>query len=989
MPSEQIQALKAQVDEIHGASASLAKEYRDAQAIGDAQKTDEIYNKLSVLDNAYKEQSASLLELGKQREAEIFSSLKNGSGAGYEWRDVPAGYEPGDLSTTPKQFRVAGGNDILRSNLAEAYGIPPEKLDVTSGADGNTQMKAAFLGGDESKVAQFLSRNFDAVQPVEINNKTNFLAKKKDGTFLLVNQPDVKWKDAYAAVLPEVIPTVFSIAAGAATTAAAVAAAPETLGASLYGNAWAAPVTSSAAYALGKGAQTALASDLLGTDIKPMGIVKQSGIDFGGGVLAGRLLDKAFRVGGSLAAKPEVNLVEQNLADAIKQTEKAGMKLQMPAGAFDGVKGIETWGQRAMRFPSTALGKMRDKTLNTFANWQKGLLGGGPTQEAVREEIVQSLKQQNDELVSKVAGNDQTWKNTFGKFVQDRLDRVTLSSTDSRTAGEAIEAIREAGASEGVKIKDAAFKAFFAKSDQAGAGIRKGEIADLIDAARHERPDIPNPALENYAQNLRADPDTVIPSGRIRDIQQLISAQIPSGYTVQHPSAQIASASAKKLGDRFESMLAPLKDINGNSLLDEWKSTVDTFKKTDLAFRVGSAGAVGAETMGFTKLAPTEMVEAVLKNEKTVGDFLLGLHNVGKPELAEQAQRIFQSEYLKRIGAAGTSDSLGSELTHTPEMVDALFGRLPDGTVNPLKTQRMLNALDSVNEVLKMHEITPSNIQAGDVERVMGALSEQEKKAAIKVLEDRAILDGEVKKTFQNKLFKKVKQGNWELVDTGEFAKNALTATPREFENVFNEMPIRAKEGLKQDMVAQLFQKFASKQGAREAPNGVQLWDAPAVMEVVGNWTRGGKTPAPKLIKNLDTALGPEFTDAFIGASRQQSLMTFKELAQDTAYRSGIGGNGFWSSISLPIDATWNYVLAASYNKGLEPLLRGMARNLPQQELDKLAQRASNSAWKTTLGMKSLYQVSRNNPDASASLQEEFRKRGVQNIPANAIGEQK
>jgi len=239
----------------------------------------------------------------------------------------------------------------------------------------------------------------------------------------------------------------------------------------------------------------------------------------------------------------------------------------------------------------------------------------------------------------------------------------------------------------------------------------------------------------------------------------------------------------------------------------------------------------------------------------------------------------------------------------------------------------------------------------------------------------------------QNKLFAQVKKGNWDLVDTEEFARNALTAHPTEFQGLFEKMPVRAQEGLKKDMVAQLFQKFSTTNGAREAPNGVQLWDAPAVVEAVGNWTRGGRTPAPALIKNMDTALGQEFTDAFVGASRHQSKIAFQMPSTDPMFRSGLGGNGWWSSIGLPINAGYNYVLAAAYGNGLEPLLRAMSKNVPEAELAKLATRASNAAWKTPLGIKSLQHISRNDPETAAHLQDEFRKKGVKDIQPNTIGE--
>jgi hypothetical protein len=469
----------------------------------------------------------------------------------------------------------------------------------------------------------------------------------------------------------------------------------------------------------------------------------------------------------------------------------------------------------------------------------------------------------------------------------------------------------------------------------------------------------------------------------MRDLIGIVDDSVSQMESGSKTASQVASNVHEELKTTLESAL------DDKGLLGLWEKTRQTFLDAKVQLQKSSPGFAVEKVAGRYKNAPSNVVAKVLENEKTLEDALVALQNTGKPELAAELVPQLQSEYIKQMGVNPGNPRAQNILKYDESIVDSLFGRNADGTPNGFKANRIKAAFEDINKVVGLKKIDLRNVAAEDMDSVLSALSSDERKEAIQILADRATAQGELENMTQNKLFAQVAKGNWELVDTDEFAKNALIAPSREFSDLFGKMPVRAQEGLKQDMVAQLFQKFASKQGAREAPNGVQLWDAPAVMEVVGNWTRGGKTPAPTLIKNLDTALGQDFTDAFVGASKTQALMPFKELAQDATFRSGIGGNGFWGSISLPIDATWNYVLAASYNKGLEPLLRGMARNLPQQELDKLAQRASNSAWKTTLGMKSLYQVSRNNPDASASLQEEFRKHGVQNIPANAIGEQK
>ena len=922
---------------------------------GDLESAKAIKSKLEVLQSEYQ-------RIGGEKEKILLDSLKSGEGAGYKWME-PSSTPSGSYIPREVQFRKPDSDSILKNTLSELYGIPQDIIDVTSGTTGGQQLMSGMLSGDEKTAAQYLAKNFKAVQPIEINGKTNFLAKTNDDKYLLVNQPGFKWKDVYASILPEVIPTAYGIIGGAL----AVAGAPESAGSSLL----ALPLISSAFYATGKGTQTAVARSIADIPIDAPQIGIQMAKDTIIGTALGTGTGMVVRSAIKSALPAVVNAQEVSLGKAIMQTKKLIPGLEMPAGSWGGSKQMDRMRSLAGEFPKSNLAKQYTKNLDRLETFQKAYLTGEATPDATRQVVLDSLKQDFDNAAAAVAGKDQELKNTMLQALNDRLERVTMAATDSRTAGEAIEQIRTAGAAAGKKMSDASFADFFNKANQAGAGIKKGDVAAIIDRELAARPAVPNPTLTSYSQSLKADPDAFIPADQIRDYQQLISAQIPTGYTVQHPAAQIASASAKALKNRYESMLAPLKDQNGQSLLDVWKSTVDTFQKTNLAFRVGSSGAVGAETMGSTKLAPTEMVAAVLKNEKTAGDFIGALHNAGKPELAEQAQRIFQSEYLKRIGAAGTSDSLGSELTHTPEMVDALFGRTPDGAINQLKSARMMGTLDSINEVLKLKGIKPKNIQSGDVDRVLAALSDKEKQTAIKILEERAVLDSQKQKLVQNKLMAAVKKGDFQLADMDQFAETLMTATPEEVGAIIPKLPLSAQDSVKRDFLAQVGKKFSTAGTAqRETGAGVELWDGRAVIKDLAGWERG-KSGAPTWVKNMDKMFGQEFTDSFLGASKVNAEgIPFLE-------------EGLSKFPSGPISALmkiarhgYNKALSVGYGNGLDVVMRSMSKNVDQAALDNATKRMANQIWKTPLGYKALAHQSRNDPDFAAEIEKTMAELG-------------
>ena len=745
---------------------------------GDLESAKAIKSKLEVLQSEYQ-------RIGGEKEKIILDSLKSGS---YKAYNAPTNdFRPysGNIGSTSPEINIDKTESNLKSQISDAFGIDPEKLDVSTGAAGKQQLMTGLLGGDAETAAKYLAKNYKAVQPLEVDGKQNFLVKTNDDKFMLVNQPRAKWKDAYAALLPEVIPTIYGIVGGGA----AVAAAPESAGASLF----AAPAASSAMYAVGKGAQTAIARGMADIPIDAPQIGIQMAKDTAIGTVLGTGMGLIGRSAIKTALPAVVNAQEVSLGKAIMQTKKLIPELEIPAGSWGGSKQMEKMRSLAGEFPNSNLAKQYTKNLSRLEGFQKAYLTGEATPDATRQVVLDSLKQDFDNAAAAVAGKDQELKNTMLQALNDRLERVTMATQEKRALGEGLHQMAKEGLEAGTKLKNDAFGTFFAAADAKGVNMTVNEARQAIFSGLGKSRFKQSAAVERLVNDHLppAGGQAPLNAAAIRDLIQMVRDSVPTELTGASTASQVAGAAAEGLDGAFKNKLAQAK------ILPEWETAVDVYKKSYLAYKTSSPSAVLAEQFGSEKLAPTAMVDRLLSNEKAAGDFIGALHNAGKPELADQAQRQLQAEYLKQIGAAGTGDTLESQLKHTPEMVDALFGRTPEGAVNPLKSARMMGALDSINEVLKLKGIKPKNIQAGDVDRVLSALSEKEKQAAIKILEERATLDSEKQKLVQNKLMSAVKKGNFQLADMDQFAETLMTATPEEVGAIIPKLPLSAQDSVK------------------------------------------------------------------------------------------------------------------------------------------------------------------------------------------------
>ena len=368
-----------------------------------------------------------------------------------------------------------------------------------------------------------------------------------------------------------------------------------------------------------------------------------------------------------------------------------------------------------------------------------------------------------------------------------------------------------------------------------------------------------------------------------------------------------------------------------------------------------------ADEFGAEKLAPSQMVQRVLSNEKTVADMLSAIKNTGDEEGANVLRKQLQNAYLEKVGLTSQKGIKVSQANFQPEMIDALWGKTLGG-------EQVKAKLKELNESLIASKVKVANIDPQDAERLLSPLPIRERERVIETIVQKSKLKENEDKLIRNKIIKRVKDGDFEMLDNVAFGSELMKARTSDVLEIAKKLPIEKRKELGMDAFAAVLQDYAPKVGANETAKGFNLWDAEALIDDLKGWKRG-KPNAPQWVSNLDAITGNRnLSDEIIAASRVQAAN--KPLGEVQSLQPRGLGSGTGVKIYTTLEYFPHKMLAAAYGSNtLTPFLRSLSRDIGEEAYQKNMDRMMKGIIGTRIGLNAAAQQSANDPEFAEQMQ--------------------
>jgi len=976
MPSQEIEKLTEYRKRVEGGLGKLKGkllELRDQGDIAGMKDVGKLIRKFELDQERVQEREYSQRLIRKQ---ELMDEIATPQGAGYQEKKksvyLPSPMGAGALGY-PQSYQESTwvpskeGEQVLRSKLAEILDVNPSKITLDKGLDFNQMVAAEVMTtpeGKEGVIAKFGDEEVSEVIPIQIAGQENYLLKtrplfsQQDPSYRLAYTDQNKGKQMLAKIQAGAFPTMSAMLGGGAA-AKFIAKSGKT-------GLLAQSVGSSSGITLGGIIQEEIMGKIYDA---PTPGWKERAKELASDAATGLMIDiptgGVGRLVSTMKTAPIKNEVDRSLQSAIKIVNKGnpqviGKKAKdivPPSGAAAGETGLRFTRELAGAYPQSRYYRnVTEPILEQTENFQKALTGNPTAPQKLREQVFDRVLAKQKKMTEVIAGRNTKMRNMLeGAFERRRNAMLPRQTPNIEAIGQELQKAVPQAKARGKEIKDQAFRGFF-DEQAANVRVKKSEIIDTIkQSAQGERNALKESApIDALLQRVEALPDEYVSLEFLRNSVQVARDSVTDNAT--KTAQQVAVGVSDALNSKFNNIVAQ------NGLSDAWQKTLDVYDANYQAFRRSSPAMVIGEKFGDFKKQPTKAVNALLNDPKDVRDVLAVLKTTGDDQGEALMRKKLQDAYLEKIGLRSTQGKSPKVLSeYDPGVVDELFGNA---------SASIKRSIDEINEVFRVSKIDLREIPESMADDLLKPLSINERKQVVNELVKHNKSLAKQEELLNNEIFKRfIKNGRWDEVDSTSLAAALRTGTPSDVKTAWNNIPLKARKGVKEDIMASFFAEHTPKSGTLFQPKtGYNLWNGESVVDSLQGWERG-KRGKPVWVSNMDTVMGKDMTDLIIANSRLSAAtrpLTKEEALKLRALTSFDGVKVYGAG--LVESAHHRFLASALGSNRLEPYLRARLRR--SADVERNFERMVRGVIVTRLGIQASARQASNDPDYAAAMNE-------------------
>jgi hypothetical protein len=883
-------------------------------------------------------------------------------------------------------FSSDGIAQRYEEGLSSLFGAP---VDLRSGVDPATRIGMAFKTADNK--LEYLRNKFgpDNVQRMDLGGGQVTLIRNPndpEGKFVATDEFGFSYKDAID-ISGEIFPMAGSVAGG---LAAAAGPLKSPLGVT---------TGSASGYTAAASLQDAVASWV--TDVGPNVIeaIPQRASEAALGMAIEYPLLKTGRVVGP--AIKRMSSGKENAIQMVRRTNDANLKAQgLDIGfarfAEGGESKLQGRLQAGRELPSSAIRNDVAIGLKRLEHFKVKLSASSDRSKLMYDETVRDLQREADNLFTLVSAYDQRAATALRAEADADIARyMTRPTQDVEAAANYVNSVIKESEVAANQIKNDTYSAFYARPEVNAIEFDPLKVAKMVEAQYFEGVSR-NPALEKALSGIRQrvgnqkklqkietslktkmKPEKREALKRERDSLIQLSGPITakqmdeyvSLFREAYPDAGlVGQPSGKRTAGRAAETLQSMRDsaYEKAGVLGDWNYATQVYRQR-LGFEEGTLGNVLKETLGRTDLTPAQMMNQIISNPRAIRD-VVGAAALTSPESAAKMASTLRQQYMQSIGVTGNTPSgYTGKLDFDPDIVRELFSVRPDGSVNGLVGERMVQKMDLLKKRIEAQKLDPSKITEDELAALQGTLSENQYKALIDSVTERLVNQKELDAIQDNILFDIASKGHVEAVDRPQFGRALLNLerpTSRVTSTISKFSP-EVQESIRGDAWEQFISRYhkSSDTGFGE----FDLWNAQKVVDDISKDTR--------LRPRLNAIFGERWVDKFVIASEQLAIIQSASKATPGGVRGGVavspqGGARSWISILTlkePIRRRW--IDAAYRARKASPFIDRIARkDLTQEQYVSALEDTSKYLLTTSQGLMALTQTGKYDPEYAAEI---------------------
>lgn len=730
----------------------------------------------------------------------------------------------GDYKTTSDFSKVSKPEQHQRIQKlsAAALGSSPDDVDIHSGASFKERAILSGLPDDPSRL-EYMEKKYgaDNVDMLDVGGTAKmFYRDPKTNKMTMVDEQGASLADFTADIVGEVPAVAASVAGGVGGFA--VGGIPGSIaGAALAGGAVSA-------------AQDVAAEALTGQDINLGEIGKRAATEAGIGAVidvatlgTGRFLS---RFGG----KGLADSMSKSIADASDTLAKRGIDVDLTAGMRTGADAARFESKIAADRPKSKIATRLAAIRDDMDNFRNQLSGDVNTQEAFAKNI-ESIRANYASLVDEVAQVDQEAAKLVQKSLQRKIDRLgSLSGKNMDQFGKRLQSIHARSRGEIDQINNSNFQNLSKMAQEQGVEVSKREVLQSMRRGLSRFKVLDDPNIRKVMDEIEEGADTLSFQElreRLDQVADAVSGSKLAGFSNREKVASAVGGSMRRLRDRVAQRSSP-------EFAEQFSNTMGYYQDKFLSTRRGAIGTSLAERLGASSTTPQAAARLILSDPANIRQTIKAAEDAGmSPSVIKNELR---EAYRDSIGL--TKGTTGREgFTYNREVVEELWGK------------RGVKNLDELNTAIKQGKKDISDITQDEVNELLSAYSDRERKEIAKKIAKRAAAQEEADSLAGNALIKKIINGDIEYFQNDEFARHLIKANKQEAKKFMDAIPSGERAGVRQDVVSELFGKAAKN--AQKTSDGMDMWN-PDIMAAELKKNRGAlvEVLGEKTVKEIEAA---------------------------------------------------------------------------------------------------------------------------------------
>jgi hypothetical protein len=665
---------------------------------------------------------------------------------------------------------------------------------------------------------------------------------------------------------------------------------------------------------------------------------------------------------------------------------KEGYPTSLARFAGGSVEKQEKMLRAAQNLPNSKIGQDLAFGAKRFSAFMDDQVPKGALPTVLYDDTIKALKADNDLYLKQVAISDNATAQILRRSASEEMQRQMYKpKIDEGAAALYLKESLGKGKAIAEQAKKDVYDSFYQEADSV-VSVNPIELAERIERSFYGGASRPA-EIQKVISNLRARPQN---ANKIIDLQKQIDggklspeAESITRRKIQELEEISGPLSASQLDEQVRIIRdqAPSGPVAGSGAneLKRASSTAervvtqfrdDVYKKQGLYDKWSDATNKYQNFLDYTQTDLSKILEGKLGKTMTSGDvmraaykspedakLILSVIKRDDPANFAKFEESMQEAYINSIGLNGRKLGSSEGFDFDERIVRELFG-----SENGVKGQRMVNKLIDLQAYFKAQKLDPSKITFDDLKQLEGVVSQDAIKEMKFHIANRISNQQHAEKLGRNVLIKDVLNGHKESITRGEFPRALYDAEPAQVKKVFSKLNPAEQKATREDFAEYVFSRYPGDPDSTVMR--LQLWN--------GDHFRKDIAANPKLKQNMEIALGEDFVNRMIAASR------LTEATQTVSKGASIKPTGvatpkearFFVPIGPIMNSIGTRATAAMYRAGsLFPLLGKMAqKELTQEQFQRETSKALGTALLTANGIQATLQTGRYDPEWSRRL---------------------